>query len=158
MMKNNLCIIFMAFLIMQSYSLLNASMNTKDKIEKIKAGHAKAIQKHTQSCWTCQQCSLIGQRRICDSRNNITDKFFQHTAELALSAHDLNNLEKLDYLYASKYFEQRKIIIKKMILRGTHPDSIIYHVDNTTPMKEAVLFKDDTFKAFLIEQGATENK
>ena len=155
-MKNKLYIIFMALLAMQSY-LVNASMHTKDKIDVIEADRVKTVQRHEKVCWICQENAKMrfGSEIFCFDLSDINYKFYGQVDELVLRADDLTHLEKLNYLYADVYFGQRKEIIKDIIKQGTHPEEIVYQV-RYTPMKEAILFKDETFKQFLIEHGATQ--
>ena len=153
-MKNKLYIIFMIIVTLHSYSLVNASMSTKDRIAQIEVACAQEIAVHIKSCWSCQSKNRRLRGGWC--RVDIQEKFDQLVAIQAMGAHDLTHLEKLNHLSADAYFEPRKEIIKNMIKQGAHPDAIVYHVDNTTPMKESILHKDDIFKNFLIEHGATQ--
>lgn len=158
-MKNTIYIIFMALITIQFYSLLHASMNTKDKIDEVKVACIAANQNHKKLCFMCQRNdraeSLYSFREGCFDLLIINEQFIDQIGKLALDAHDLNNLEKLNYLCGDTNYPYRKKIITEMVQQGFHPDTIVYR-HNDTPMKEATLFEDDEFKSFLIQYGATK--
>lgn len=155
-MKNKQHIIFIIMLIIIHYnSPLNASTNTKDKIEKIQTARAAEKQEHEKSCWTCQHNRKAISHEFCSDLWDIGGKFNTQISELALQAEDLTDLEKLNLMYIDSFFHKRKEIITKMIQEGVHPDTIVYQY-KATPMSEAILFRDDDFKQFLMKHGATK--
>lgn len=156
-MKNKSLIIFVTIIIFHCHSSLNASTNTKDKIEKIDAARVEAIQKHGKLCWKCQESNSALRLAIyCSDLSDINHKFYEQVDELVLCADDLTDLEKLNYLHGDPNFKHRKAIIITMVQQGIDPNSIVYR-RNETPLKEAILFRDDDFKQFLMKHGATKN-
>ena len=75
-------------------------------------------------------------------------------AKIALTSGELmTDAQKLNYLMGDSFYSERKGIIIHMIEnKKIAPNEIVYQSKN--PLKEAVLFKDDFFKAYLLEKGA----
>ena len=77
----------------------------------------------------------------------------QEFAKIALTSGELmTDAQKLNYLMGDSFYSERKGIIIHMIEnKKIAPNEIVYQSKN--PLKEAVLFKDDFFKAYLLEKG-----
>ena len=75
-------------------------------------------------------------------------------AKIVLTSGELmTDTQKLNYLMGDDYYLERKKIIKHMIdNKKVTPNEIVYQGKN--PLKEAALFKDNSFKAYLLEKGA----
>lgn len=160
-MKNTTYILFITITALHNYSLINASMKTKDRIGEIGVAWRAASQNHKELCHTCQQSyrEALSHRlgaiwlECCEDSCTIDTSFRNQIAQLALSADDLTHVEKLGNLTADRYFEQRKAIIKNMIQEGINPKDIVYFYD-MTPMKDASLRRDQEFIDFLKQHGA----
>ncbi len=121
----------------------------RSEIERLRVASVATRSQHKKACDNC----MVG--TFCRDDREQRRCFMRQKSQVILNAGDLvSDQEKLNNLYADEYFPQRKGIIKKMINEGQHPDNIIYQVDKQTPMKEAVLYKDEEFIEFLRQRGA----
>lgn len=139
-MKRRIHLIFITMVMVHHSLFLNAMDQTiTAELEKKSLVYRTSVLAHIE---TCSQCKEV-------------INFHAGIAELVLNAGDLvNDQEKLNHIDGDAFYPQRKVIIKKMIQQGTHPDKIVYCAYKNTPMKEALAYKDREFMSHLIERGA----
>lgn len=96
----------------------------------------------------------IGEYMIVVSRQLRQAEYFNELADIVLNAGTaMSRTAKLEHLIGDTWYEARKKIVTEMIeIEKINPDEIT--VNGVSPLTEVVLFKDISFFAFLLEQGA----
>jgi hypothetical protein len=138
-MKNKKFIFYGALLITYLANMYGMDESIQKKIDKVNEEfHKKTLNLSYDACY------ILG----------FFDWKRRELANIVLTSGELmSDIQKLNYLIGDSFFEQRKKIIIHMVDdKKVIPSKIVYQDKN--PLEEATLFKDVSFKAYLLEKGA----
>ena len=152
-----LILLSIAFVMISQIPIFSMDQSVKDKMEIEWHKFNVWRNKHNKKCPICDSARGIRGSFIdmhCFEREERDQNLRNVQNSIILNAGNLvSDQEKLDKLYGDDVYFARKNIIKKMIQDGINPTNIRYQY-NKTPLKEAILFKDNEFEQFLIQHGA----